>query len=38
MPEKSGDEASIEIRKSGKSRNAVIIGFTAGIMNEEKVN
>lgn len=37
MPEKSGDEASIEIRKSGKSRNAVIIGFTAGIMNEEKV-
>jgi signal transduction histidine kinase/ActR/RegA family two-component response regulator len=36
MPEKNGYEAAKEIRSTGKSRNAVIIGITAGVLKEEK--
>lgn len=36
LPEKNGYEATMEIRKSGKSKNAVIIGLTAGVLKEEK--
>lgn len=36
MPVKSGYEAAKEIRESGKSMNAIIIGITAGLFEEEK--
>ncbi len=36
MPVKDGIEATAEIRKSGKSKNAVIIGISAGALKEEK--
>ena len=38
MPEKSGYDAALEIRKNGKSKNAIIIGISAGPFKDIKDN